>query len=223
MGFEGRKFFSRLSFFKAFLLLFLFVISLGKAFADECEQSYHFAFAVVNSEEERLYWGCYDAVNLGPHIVEYILTRERALSFGVPRPRAIFTQNRDSGVLQGVLREHGFSLPRHALFTRSGFDRGHMAPNADFNDTPENALLTFFIANVWPQRPSVNRGEWLELERQTRRLSAQHLAVRVVIVVDEFTDENVNGIRVPLNFKRTVYAVSSGELVLSATVYQDSE
>ena len=95
-----------------------------------------------------------------------------------------------------------------------------MAPNGDFNDTRENAVMTFFIANIWPQLPSVNRIEWLKTENETRRLAVQYLAVKVVIIVDEFTDRKVADIQVPLVFKRRVYEVSSGELVYEVDVYQ---
>jgi len=65
------------------------------------------------------------------------------------------------------LAENGYSLPFHSDFSYSGYDRGHMAPNADFNDTYQNALMTFFIANIWPQTPYVNRVLWLR--RRTKQ------------------------------------------------------
>ena len=186
-----------------------------------CDAPGHFEFDVSNSDEQTLYSGCYDAVNRGPHVIDYILTKERAESTGTRRPSARFTQNRDGGYLQALLEENGYSLPRHRDFTYSGFDRGHMAPNADFNDTYENALRTFFIANVWPQTPEVNRVEWLRTENETRRLASQYLIVRVVIVVDEFSENKVSDIQVPLNFKRHVYDMVSGELVYEIVIRQD--
>jgi hypothetical protein len=185
-----------------------------------CDMEGHFWFEVPNSEGELLYAGCYDAINLGPHIIDYILTKERAEATGIQRPSATFTQNRDGGVLQRLLRENGFSLPNHRDFTNSGYDRGHMAPNADFNDTHENALMTFFIANVWPQTPNVNRVTWLRTENETRRLASQHLQVRVLIIVDEFTEQKVGNISIPLNFKRRVYDLQTGNLIYEIDIYQ---
>ena len=185
-----------------------------------CDLPGHFRFDVKNSEEILLYSGCYDAVNKGPHIIEYILTKERAEGRGTRRPSARFTQNRDGGVLQALLIENGYSLPHHRDFTNSGYDRGHMAPNGDFNDTYENALMTFFIANIWPQLPEVNRVTWLETENKTRRLASEYLIVRVVIVVDEFSENKVHDIQVPLNFKRRVYDFNSNELIYEIIIYQ---
>ena len=95
-----------------------------------------------------------------------------------------------------------------------------MAPNGDFNDSYENAVMTFFIANIWPQTPSMNRVEWLKTENEARRLAVQYAAVKVIIMVDEFTVRKVGDIQVPLVFKKRVYDVSSGELVYEADVFQ---
>ena len=186
-----------------------------------CDLEGHFDFDVYNNEEEILYTGCYDAVNKGPHLIEYILTKERAEATGTRRPNVQFTQNRDGGVLQSLLLENGYSLPLHSDYTYSGYDRGHMAPNADFNDTYENAVMTFFIANIWPQTPSVNRSAWLRTENETRRLASEYLFVRVVIIVDEFTENMVRDIHIPLVFKRRVYDAYTGELVYMIDVYQE--
>jgi len=202
-------------------LLFLFLLVLSTTLVFPCDLPDHFDFDVSNSEEV-LYSGCYDAINKGPHIIEYILTRERADHPGVVRPSIGFTQDRDGGLLRDQLMEHGYTLPSHYDYSHSGYDRGHMAPNGDFNDTTENAIQTFFIANIWPQKPEVNRGHWLRTESRTRRLASRYGTVKVVIIVDEFTHFKVDEITVPLNFKRMVYNAESGELIYKAIIYQYS-
>jgi len=148
------------------------------------------------------------------------LIKERVEGPSVRRPLAQFTHDRDGGVLRALLSAHGHSLPHHRDYTNSGYDRGHMAPNGDFNDSYENAVMTFFIANIWPQTPSMNRVEWLKTENEARRLAVQYAAVKVIIMVDEFTVRKVGDIQVPLVFKKRVYDVSSGELVYEADVFQ---
>jgi len=199
------------------ILLFLFFFRLASVFP--CDLPGHFDFDVSN-EEGILYSGCYDAVNLGPHIIEYILTKERAEAVGTRRPSASFSQDRDGGALQKLLAENGYSLPYHRDYTGSGYDRGHMAPNADFNDTYENALSTFFIANIWPQNPNLNRVRWLRTENETRRLASEYSFVRVIIIVDEFSGEKVANIQVPSCFKRRVYDLYTGDLIYEIDVYQ---
>jgi DNA/RNA endonuclease G (NUC1) len=203
---------------KKSILLFILVFRAALVFA--CDLEGHFDFKVSNNKEELLYSGCYDAINMGPHIIDYILTKERAQATGTQRPSVMFTQNRDGGALRELLSENGYSLPHHRDFTNSGYDRGHMAPNADFNDTYENASLTFFIANIWPQTPNVNRVLWLATENETRKIASEYLVVRVVIIVDEFSEKKVGNISVPENFKRRVYD-SSGELIYEIDVSQN--
>jgi DNA/RNA endonuclease G (NUC1) len=58
----------------------------------------------------------------------------------------------------------------------------------------------------------VNRVDWLKTENETRRLAVQYVAVKVVIIVDEFTERKVGEIQVPLVFKKRVYEVASGEV-----------
>jgi DNA/RNA endonuclease G (NUC1) len=201
---------------KRIFFLFLF---LRISFVFTCDLPGHFDFEVSNNEE-LLYSGCYDAINLGPHTIEYVLTKERAEATGTRRPSVMFSQNRDGGILKQLLAENGYSLPHHNDYTHSGYDRGHMAPNADFNDTYENAALTFFIANIWPQTPELNRVKWLRTENETRRLASQYSAVKVLIIVDEFLEKKVANISVPLCFKRRVYDLNTGELVYEIDVYQ---
>jgi DNA/RNA endonuclease G (NUC1) len=203
---------------KVIILLFLFRLSLVFA----CDLPGHFEF-VVSNNGEILYSGCYDAVNMGPHITEYILTKERAGATGIKRPSVMFSQNRDGGVLQKLLNDNGYTLPHHNDYTRSGYDRGHMAPNADFNDTYENAVRTFFIANIWPQTPELNRVAWLKTENETRRLASLYQSVKVVIIVDEFTEKKVAKTSVPSCFKRRVYDVNTGDLIYQINVYQFNE
>ena len=198
-------------------ILIFFFFSVTAVLA--CDLEGHFAFNVSN-EEEILYTGCYDAVNLGPHIIEYILTKERAEATGVRRPRTRFSQDRDGGVLMDLLAENGYSLPHHSDFSHSGYDRGHMAPNADFNDTYQNALMTFFIGNIWPQTPEVNRVVWLKTENETRALAGVYQFVKVIIIVDEFSGEKVGDITIPSCFKRRVYDLYTGDLIYKIDVYQ---
>ena len=53
-------------------------------------------------------------------------------------------------------------------YHKSGFDRGHMAPGADFpGDLTQD---TYTLANISPQDPVMNKGIWNSLEEWTRRL-----------------------------------------------------
>ena len=59
-------------------------------------------------------------------------------------------------------------------YKKSGFDRGHMAPAADFKRSDEAMSETFFLSNMAPQQPKLNRGIWSKLEDQVRSLAETH-------------------------------------------------
>jgi DNA/RNA endonuclease G (NUC1) len=68
--------------------------------------------------------------------------------------------------------------------------------------------------------PAINRGEWLKAENETRKLAIQYVIIKVIIIVDEFSDKKVKDIQVPLNFKRRVYSLDSDEPIYQVDVYQ---
>ena len=57
--------------------------------------------------------------------------------------------------------------PTPADYTNSGYDRGHMVPAANADD-PKEMSDTFFMTNMTPQLPSVNRVAWKNLEERIR-------------------------------------------------------
>lgn len=62
---------------------------------------------------------------------------------------------------------------RHADYTNTGFDRGHLCPSDDRDSTAEENKTTFILTNIIPQAPQLNRQSWLRLEDYCRNLVAQ--------------------------------------------------
>lgn len=50
----------------------------------------------------------------------------------------------------------------------SGYDRGHLAPSADFRWSPIALSESYFYSNMSPQLPELNREKWAELENFIR-------------------------------------------------------
>ncbi|PYD79754.1 endonuclease [Komagataeibacter oboediens] len=57
-------------------------------------------------------------------------------------------------------------------YRRSGFDRGHMTPSGDEPDRQTQAQ-TFYLSNIVPQTPALNRGIWAGVEMAVRDLALQ--------------------------------------------------
>lgn len=74
-------------------------------------------------------------------------------------------------------------LYRHTNIDRSyvgsGYDRGHNYAAADAACDSTAMRESFFFSNMTPQHPSVNRGDWKQLEEETRRISLQEDSVHV--------------------------------------------
>ena len=65
-------------------------------------------------------------------------------------------------------------------YVRSGYDRGHMCPAGD-NKWDEKAMEeSFFLTNVCPQAPSLNRGDWNEMEQACRKWAKQYGDIYIV-------------------------------------------
>lgn len=64
----------------------------------------------------------------------------------------------------------GFAKVTEGVYTKSGFDRGHMCPSKDRSDSEENNDPTFYTTNIAPQSPNLNQKAWERLERHCRDL-----------------------------------------------------
>jgi endonuclease G, mitochondrial len=64
----------------------------------------------------------------------------------------------------------------------SGYDRGHLAPSANFRADQVAQDATFSLANMMPQDSRLNRGLWAELEQQIRDMVQPGVTVHVVTV-----------------------------------------
>lgn len=62
----------------------------------------------------------------------------------------------------------------------SGYDRGHLAPAADFRWSAEAMSDTFYLSNMSPQDPSFNRGIWADLEAAVRVMAYENESIYVV-------------------------------------------
>ena len=65
-------------------------------------------------------------------------------------------------------------------YTRSGFDRGHLAPAADMAFSKQTMLDSFLMSNMSPQLPGFNRGIWKRLEELVRAIALKEKEIYVV-------------------------------------------
>lgn len=69
------------------------------------------------------------------------------------------------------------------MYARSGYDRGHMSPNADFATCSAQAQAqaqSFSLANLVPQMHANNAGIWAGIEGAARQLATSEGELYVV-------------------------------------------
>ena len=64
-------------------------------------------------------------------------------------------------------------------YTKSGYDRGHMAPAADMKWNKQAMEESFYMSNICPQNPNLNRGDWNDLEEKSRQWAKKYGAVYI--------------------------------------------
>ncbi len=67
-----------------------------------------------------------------------------------------------------------------ADYSKSGYDRGHLAPAADMGWSKKVMSESFYMSNMSPQVPSLNREVWLKLEEKTRDIARKESEVFIV-------------------------------------------
>jgi endonuclease G len=105
-------------------------------------------------------------------------------------------------------------------YAKSGYDRGHMAPDADM-PTREAEFEAFSLANMSPQAPGLNRNSWAQLEGSVRRQTREG---KVFVVTGPlFQDAKIKTTKkdgrlfIPSHFFKAVYVENIGATVFVAT------
>ena len=114
-------------------------------------------------------------------------------------------------------------------YTNTGYDRGHMAPNAamDYCYGREGQLDSFLMSNICPQTPTLNRGIWASLEENVRDWANAYDEVWVFTgpIFDWLQESLPCGVEIPDAFyKIVVDELPEGSLrALAFVIPQDVE
>ena len=65
-------------------------------------------------------------------------------------------------------------------YYNSRYDRGHMCPAGDNKWREEAMMQSFLFTNICPQAPSLNRGDWNEMENMCRKWAKEYGDVYIV-------------------------------------------
>ena len=113
--------------------------------------------------------------------------------------------------------------PEPYEYTRSGYDRGHMAPAADMKWDYDAMHNSFYMTNICPQKHSLNSGGWKRLEEKIRDWVVKDTAL--IIVTGPILTENMetigDGIAVPTKFFKAILAPFSNPQKAIGFIYKN--
>jgi len=95
-------------------------------------------------------------------------------------------------------------------YVKNLYDKGHLAPAADFNCTKDILYQTFSYLNCALQNQYLNRGVWRMLEEYERELSkTEKVTVTITLVFNKKSIKLPTGSTVPTGFYKTIYLENS--------------
>ncbi len=100
-----------------------------------------------------------------------------------------------------------------------GYDRGHLAPSADFRWSQKALSESYFYSNMSPQLPSFNREKWAELEGLIRSYIFENNRSLIVYTGPvlhaqlEKVSRSINGLSIPEQFFKIVIDYEIGKAI----------
>jgi endonuclease G, mitochondrial len=110
-------------------------------------------------------------------------------------------------------------------YKKSGYDRGHLAPAADFKFSPTAMSESFYLSNMSPQVAGFNRGIWKQLESLVRTWAVDNDQIYVVtgpIFARPLGSIGSNGVTVPGSYYKVILDHSQPDLKAIAFIMRNA-
>ena len=111
-------------------------------------------------------------------------------------------------------RDPGVAWPKASRedYSRSGYDKGHMAPRADMRWSCQALEESYYFTNICPQDHEMNSQAWRKIEELTRRLAKRYGQVWIVCgpIFDTLDTQKIGNVSVPQAFFKAL-AVSTAD------------
>lgn len=111
-------------------------------------------------------------------------------------------------------------------YSRSGYDRGHMAPAGDFSGDSKAKKQTFYMTNVCPQNHTLNGDSWNTLEKQCRAWARREGGIYSVVgpIYTSTNPERIgtHKVAVPDKFFRCILSLRKGHEKAIGFIYDNT-
>ena len=125
----------------------------------------------VTTFHHKYYYVDYSKKYRDPYCVSYILTKKMVQINKYKRKGEEFTKD--------PLLENDYSITSD--YRGSGYDRGHMCPAGDMNFNKTAMNECFYMSNITPQKPGLNRLIWKDLEEKVRDWAIENDSLYIVV------------------------------------------
>lgn len=115
------------------------------------------------------------------------------------------------------------NCPEPSDYTKSGFDRGHMAPAADMKWSGQAMRESFYMTNICPQNHALNSGGWKRLEEKVRDWAIRDSALVVITgpIVQSRPKRLDSGVAIPDGFFKVLLAPYATPMRGIAFIYKN--
>ena len=194
---------SKSIFFTSFVKLLIAAVLLPLCLNAQAPESRHLAYGIPGKADTIVERTGYALGYIEQHEqaawVIYVISKNQILTKNAERSNYSF--RRDPAIPTGSASTSDY--------TRSGFDRGHLAPAADMAYSEQTMRDSFYMSNISPQRPGFNRGIWKDLESWTRQIviKEQNTVIVTGPVFSPGKAETIgrSAVTVPTHFYKIIY------------------
>jgi len=141
---------------------------------------------------------CYDYKLMGAKTITYTLNGENVNNINIKKRPSFHTE-------KSINRAYRVS-PKS--YSRTGYDRGHMANDASFDWSIASLNSTYSMVNIVPQEPRVNRYHWIKVERYARMVARKLGTVEITNII-QYPNEpkrlKKQNIAIPRGFYKILY------------------
>ena len=149
--------------------------------------------------DKQVFTVCYDYEMKGAKYVAYALERDKVNVGNVKKRPRFYTESTIPAKYRSKTND----------YTKTGYDRGHLANDASFDHDEKVVVKTYTMANIIPQAPEVNRKTWTKAEQRERDMAGKYKTINVLNGIVYSNNPNrigKNQIAVPTAFWKAIYS-----------------
>lgn len=200
---------------KKYVAILLSWLIIGCLFAQDISIRCSDKFKQHEFSDKRGYDLCYVEDIEAAEYVVWTLTDEDVRALNVPRENVFYLDTSISTLSADP-----------SDYAKTGFDRGHMCPNDDRNFSVKAMKETFYMSNMSPQTPTLNRQTWRASEALGQRLAEDFGHIDIVcgpIFTNGYAELYIGKttkVRVPDAFYKIYYS-KEADFTLAYIIPQD--